>query len=259
MFVLAKLFDLLMRPLNLLTLVLALGVILLWTRRASWGRRLVTAVLVAMGVIVLLPWQGWLLTPLEDRFPQPVLPSRVDGIIALGGGVDALISAGRGQTATNEAGERLTALAVLARRYPLARIVYSSGSNSLLWPEVKEAPAARNLLVDLGLDERRIIIEQNSRTTRDNALFCQEILQPKPGEVWLVVTSAVHMPRAMGAFRAIGWPVIAYPVDYLTPGPSFPVTATTPTLGRLEAALHEWIGLAYYRWRGWSDDWFPAP
>jgi uncharacterized SAM-binding protein YcdF (DUF218 family) len=102
--------------------------------------------------------------------------------------------------------------------------------------------------------------ESRSRNTRENALFSRELMRPKPGEVWLLVTSAVHMPRAMGAFRAVGWTMLPYPVDYLTTGEAVPPLRLAPDgLRSLGAVGHELAGLAYYRLRGWIGALLPSP
>ena len=90
--------------------------------------------------------------------------------------------------------------AFLAKRYPQARVVFTGGSGSLI-AESKEAPAARELLIELGVDPARIIVEDKSRNTEENAQFTAAIVRPEPKQRWLLVTSAFHMPRAMGCSR----------------------------------------------------------
>jgi uncharacterized SAM-binding protein YcdF (DUF218 family) len=114
----------------------------------------------------------------------------------------------------------------------------------------------------LGVAHNRITAEEQSRNTIENAVFSRLVAQPKPGERWLLVTSAYHMPRAVAAFRAAGFPVEAYPVDWRTRGP---IDALTPFgslsdgLQRTDAAVHEWIGLLAYRLSGRTKELFPAP
>ena len=160
-----------------------------------------------------------MIAPLENRFPAPPadLPPPY-GIIVLGGAIDDDISRARGQTTFDEGAERLTEAAILARRYPSARIVYTGGSNSLLGRPSSEAEDARRLLVAMGVDPQRITLETRSRNTDENARFTAAIVHPEPDQTWLIVTSAYHMPRAMGLFRKAGFAAIAYPVDYRTEG-----------------------------------------
>lgn len=261
MFVLAKAAEILAQPLNLLLAALLAALTLLLAGRQRAGLGVVAALASALVLAGLLPWNDWLLAPLENRFPPPApLPGRVDGIVVLGGAVNPVLSAERGQPAVNGSAERLFGMIELAHRYPAAKLVYSGGSGSLMRQDAKEAPVARELLERLGFDVGRVIFEGESRTTWENAMLSRPLAQPRPGETWLLVTSAWHMPRSVGVFRAAGWPVMAYPVDYMTSGrPQGFGDGIAGGLAAIGFALHEWVGLAYYHWRGWCGDWFPAP
>ena len=212
----------------------------------------------------MLPVDRLVLGVLEDRFPpHPNLPAAVDGIIVLGGSIDPTLSARRGMPIIRGAADRITAMVVLARRHPEARVIFTGGSGDPLAPDDREAPQVKALLTAMGVDTGAVTFEEHSRNTRENALYSKELMRPQPGETWVLVTSAMHMPRAVGAFRAVGWPVVAYPVDYATDGGGsisgvlrFNVTAG---LGGLQAVAHEMLGLAWYRLQGWSDRLWPAP
>lgn len=261
MFVASKVIGVLLEPANLLLVVLLCGNVLLYTRRRQIGRLLLgmlTAILLALAI---LPWSAWLVTPLEDRFAaQASLPDRVDGIVVLGGAFDPVVSAARGQPSVNGAIERVTAMVELARRYPDAKLVFSGGSGAVTTQELKEAPVARAFLTGIGFDANRVMFEAQSRNTWENAVLSKDLSAPKPGEIWLLVTSATHMPRAMGAFRAAGWPMRPYPVDYSTSGGDSGLGFSLGRgLGALGVALHEWQGLLYYRLRGWNDTLYPGP
>ena len=120
----------------------------------------------------------------------------------------------------------------------------------------------RALWLSLGVPAQRMTFENRSRNTYENATMTRAIVQPRPGERWLLVTSAAHMPRSMGIFRRAGWNMIAYPVDYRTFGDARDVRPTTlalDALRRIDAALHEWIGLLVYRLTGKTDSLLPAP
>ena len=96
----------------------------------------------------------------------------------------------------------------------------------------------------------------------ENAAKTKALVGPKPGERWLLVTSASHMPRAMGVFRKVGFPVEPWPVDYRTVGWSDALRlmeSPAEGLRRLDLAVHEWMGLIAYRLTGRSDDVFPGP
>jgi uncharacterized SAM-binding protein YcdF (DUF218 family) len=262
MFVLSKIVGLLSDPANVVFLLLAAGWLLLFTRRRRVGRALVGLAVAIMVVGGTLPLDQILIQHLEGRFPAPAqLPERIDGIVVLGGAVDPVISAARGQVAVNGAVERLTALLPLSKRYPEAKLVFSGGSGTVLTQEYKEARYAEDFFREIGLEVDRILLENQSRNTRENAVLSKEIAQPRPGETWLLVTSAVHMPRSIGAFRAVGWSVLPYPVDYQTGG-SLTLTGGLRFsfgLGGYNGVLHEWMGLVAYRLAGWSDTLLPSP
>ncbi len=213
--------------------------------------------------LLVFPVGNELLVPLETRFPVPTqLPEKVDGIIVLGGAVDEVVSAGQGHLSFNEDAERVLAPISLLRRYPQARLVLTGGSGSLNPGPFKESDKVRPLWRDAAIDRGQVLYEEASRNTYENALFTRDLLHPKPGEKWLLVTSAAHMPRSVGLFRKAGFDVIAYPVAFKSTGKDrqwyVPRTAGT-ALGNIESAVHEYVGLWVYHQTGRIDELFPAP
>jgi uncharacterized SAM-binding protein YcdF (DUF218 family) len=262
-FVLAKILGFFALPSNILISLGILGVLLMATRFARAGRRLAVITLVLLVIAGWSPLGNALILPLEERFP-PWDASRgaPAGIICLGGAVDTVVSPARGEVALNEAAERMTAMAELVRRYPQAHIVFSGGSGRLIYDGVTEAELAVRLFESFGIERSRIILENKSRDTDENARFTKELVLPKSDERWLIVTSAHHMPRAVGAFRAVGFPVEAFPVDYRTRGAIDllrPFSPLSDGLRRTDTAMREWIGLIIYRLAGRTNELFPAP
>ncbi len=259
LFPLSKIFWGLVEPDLLLLLLVALGVALAATKRwARTGMRVAATGVLLLLAIAFLPANDWFMRPLENRFPPPrVLPARVDGIIALGGAVDPERSAAHGMVSLNDDAERLTAFVSLARLYPTAKLVFTAGSASIFPGRPKEADATRELFAALGMDATKIIFERESRNTYENAILSKPLADPKPGEIWMLITSAYHMPRAMGVFRQAGWPVVPFPVAYKTgagDGPSL-----VAHLRSVDRAMHEWFGLAAYRVLQRTDALFPEP
>jgi uncharacterized SAM-binding protein YcdF (DUF218 family) len=262
-FILSKIVGFFALPSDVAATLAALGVILLFTRFRRAGRRLATLGVVLLLVAGLTPLGNALMLPLEDRFP-PWDASRgaPAGIIVLGGAVGPELSAARHTPDLNESAERITATAALARQYPQARIVYSGGNARLVLTGGIEADYAIDLLESLGVARARVVAEGKSRNTIENAEFSKQLVQPRPGERWLLVTSAYHMPRAIGVFRRAGFPVEAYPVDWRTRGPIdlwLPFESVTAGLRRTDTAVHEWIGLVAYWMTGRTSELFPAP
>jgi uncharacterized SAM-binding protein YcdF (DUF218 family) len=182
--------------------------------------------------------------------------------VVLGGAISPEISQARGVVALSGSAERLTVTAELAHRYPNARIIFSGGSGSLDPTAPPEAPFAVKEFEALGVAHERITAEEQSRNTIENAVFSRLLANPKPGERWLLVTSAAHMPRAIAAFRAAGFPVEAYPVNWITRGRRDAAELFTSFAGGLamtDYAIHEWLGLAVYRLTGRTSELFPAP
>lgn len=241
-FIISKLAWIVLMPSSLLSCLLLLGVLL----RSWWLVRSVVAVLV---LLVALPVGSWLHLPLENRFPRPAtLPERVDGIIVLGGAQEQEISSGRGVLALDHHGERLIEGVALAERYPEARLVFTGRSGAIGGGGASEQ-VVNALFVDLvGFDEGRVIYEGRSRNTWENALLTREIVEPGPDEVWLLVTSAAHMPRSMGIFRRIGWEPLPWPVDYQTAGGLAWPRHYSPVarLDEFDVAVKEWLGLLAY-------------
>jgi uncharacterized SAM-binding protein YcdF (DUF218 family) len=164
--------------------------------------------------------------------------------------------------ALNESAERVTVAAELARRYPNLRIIFSGGTNALIFEKDAEAGFAVRQLEDLGVARERITAEEQSRNTIENAVFSRLLADPKPGERWLLITSASHMPRAIAVFRAAGFAVEAYPVNWRTRGWRDAANLSGSLADGLtitDAAAHEWAGLAIYRLTGRTSEFFPAP
>jgi uncharacterized SAM-binding protein YcdF (DUF218 family) len=110
--------------------------------------------------------------------------------------------------------------------------------------------------------ESQMLFENRSRNTFENAAFTKELVKPRPGEDWLLVTSAYHMPRAMGIFRAQGMNPLAFPVDYRTygNGQDFrPLADGSLAIRNFETAAREWVGLLVYRLTGKTDALLPGP
>lgn len=262
MFIVSKVVGILTNPTNLVFVTMGFATILLLTRRHRLGRAILLWECAVLLIVAVLPFEEWLIAPLEDRFPPPTNLSRVDGIVVLGGAIDPVGSALRGQPNAGGAIDRITAMVELSRRFPDATVIFTGGSGSVTEQGYKEATAVAQYLAQLGIAGRPILYEEQSRNTRENATFSKTLANPKPGQTWLLVTSASHMPRAVGVFRAAGWEVTAWPVDYGTTGAAsvsrlrFNLAAG---LGVLGAASHEWVGMLSYRLLGWSPDWFPAP
>jgi uncharacterized SAM-binding protein YcdF (DUF218 family) len=261
-FYLSKILWFFAEPGNALLLALVIGLFLTFTRFKKLGRSVVTLVVVAALVITFVPFGNWMRIALEDRFPpQDLSLQSVDGIIVLGGVISPQLSAARETLAIGGAVERITESAALARANPSAKLIFTGGTGSLTQTDLREADYVVSLYETLGVRPPQLLIDRDARNTWENANNARGLVSPGPYERWVLVTSAFHMPRAVGVFRAQGWEVIPYPVDYST-NPNAktksPMSFTTG-LGSLYGAIHEWIGLIAYWLNGKSDAAFPRP
>jgi uncharacterized SAM-binding protein YcdF (DUF218 family) len=260
-FVISKLLWLIAAPGNFLLLVLVAGVLRAITSGRRRGFVLIAVATLGFLVVATLPVGAWLAAPLENRFPANSIPERVDGIVVLGGSIDPGLSRARGQAAVMIAAGRIIETVALARRFPAARVLVSGGDGTLNPGALSEAGATRDLLIQLGVAAERIELESVARNTYENAVLSYAAAQPKPGESWLLVTSAMHMPRAVGCFRRAGWTIIPFPVDYRTSTKvgTGPGLLLADDLMLVNFATKEWLGLIAYYWLGRIDALLPAP
>jgi len=266
-FYIAKVVWFVLQPSTLIALLIAYGAILIWTGWARWGRRFVTVGAVLLLAVGLSPLGNALIVPLEDRFPRADLgqPPALAGLIILGGGESRLVGTARKAPTLNEAGERLLEGAILAHKFPDAKVAFSGGDAGILYTAGSEAEGAAAILVQLGVARDRLILEANARDTYENAVFLKKELADGDAVAkgrWLLITSAYHMPRSMGAFRQAGFDVEPWPVDYRTRGPADltrPFDKVSEGLRRVDTATREWVGLLAYWLTGRSNALFPAP
>jgi uncharacterized SAM-binding protein YcdF (DUF218 family) len=251
-------------PSNLLVSLVLLGLILaLFKRLRTFGIGLSLVFTLATIALGLLPIASYILLPLEERFPPFRHDGRpVDGIILLGGSVEAADSMSRGSIVANESAERVLDTIQLAHRYPNARILISGGGGTVFGDGAAEAPIVADYFKGIGINPARILVEDRSRTTAENAVYSRELAKPREGEHWLLVTSAWHMPRAVGVFEKAGFPVVPYPVDFRTAGGAGthrPFAFISDGLRRLDIATKEWAGLIGYYATGRTLRLFPGP
>jgi uncharacterized SAM-binding protein YcdF (DUF218 family) len=250
LFLLSKVGWLVAEPSRVLLLLALLG--------ALFWRRLAVAALALIAAVAILPVGGLALARLEATFPPLSPPAHLDAIIVIGGAIDSTVFDAHPASGFNPAFGRLYEAARLAKLYPQARL-YDVGGPTPLSPGRAEADEAADVLVALGVPRERIVIERQSRNTYENAQDAAALAHPRAGETYALVTSAFHMPRAVGCFRAAGFPVVADPVDYHWLGENGVGFDVTGGLESFDLAVHEYSGLAGYRWLGRTDALWPAP
>lgn len=254
MLLLSKFLNLLAQPLNAVALLLVLA--LLRGRRAKWaGQRLTLGALLLLLLIGLQTLPDALLGPLEDQSPAIALDADLSGyagVIVLGGALEpGRLSALHAQPLLNGSAERMTTAVTLVQRNPGLRLVFSGGEGELFGSGPSEATRAALFFASLGIPATALTLETRSRSTFENAVYTHALPSIDTQQRWLLLTSAWHMPRALGTFRKAGWNVTPFPVDYRTAGTT-PLTTYNLADGaeRWELLLHELIGMASYRLLG---------
>jgi uncharacterized SAM-binding protein YcdF (DUF218 family) len=246
-----KMLFILLLPSNLALIMSIVGTALVCTRKIRSGRALLA---VSMTILVLMgigPVPQIMMRSLENRFSdQADGGAPIDGLIVLGGG----LGVSRGQLRLTDAGSRIAAAITLALKNPESKIIFTGRLDGLESSTEMEGASVLGLL---GIARERIVIQKESSNTREDALFTLPLVRRKPGERWLLITSAFHMPRAIATFRAVGLELEPFPVDFRTEGNSadfLPFTSLQNGLAWADLATREWAALTIYRLLGYSRD-----
>jgi len=243
-------------PLDLSLAVLAAACLLLMLQRRKTG-----FMLIVFSMLWLWFWSApvaadWVRGRLEHAYPPvPVeqLPS-ADAIVVLGGGM-ATTEAPRIHPDLGLASDRIWHAARL-HKAGKAPVIVLSGGPGWMRDESKqpEAEAMTEFLKDLGVPKSAILQESQSRNTYENAVFTQRLLDARGGKKILLVTSALHMRRAVVLFRSLGLEVVPAATDYEIPDEPKPFPLRwmpdAITLDGGSRALKEYLGLAAFYIRG---------
>ncbi len=244
------------QPSSLLLVLLLVGVLALRARWYALSGLVLTLTAVVFVLVVLFPVGELLVAPLEQRIATPqALPENIDGIVVLGGAVDWRVTQARGQLNLNSAAERLMAAAALAERYPDAKLVLTGVFSDAFQNEFGAVANPQSFFFGTAFEGRSVTFLGAARSTYEEALLTLETVQPRAGERWLLVTSALHMPRAQGVFQTLGWQVMPYPVDYRSTGrlTFSPNLQVGRSLSELDLAVREWGALLVYERTGRID------
>ncbi|MCA1405732.1 YdcF family protein [Ensifer sp. IC3342] len=250
MFLASKIFWLVAQPLSFAFFSVLIGFLLALRGRARIGGVFGSLGLVVLFLTLFTTTGSYFLQILEDRFPRPSPPTELTCIIVLGGAFENVVIDGRGGIELNQAAERFVETVRLARAYPAARILVSGGDGSLSGGYAGDAEASRAFFDALDIAPDRLVREEDSRTTFENARYTKDLLAQNRMEHCALVTSAYHMPRSIGLFRSFGIDVMPWPTDYRTSGKvrlGFDFTQPSLNAQLATTAAKEWTGLlAYY-------------
>jgi uncharacterized SAM-binding protein YcdF (DUF218 family) len=249
MFVFSKLLSVITQPLFWLSIwwLLALVFFSRFRRFATsmhWGGMLI------LGLLGFNAVPDALLRSLESRFNVPSLTSgdQYMGVIVLGGAMGSPgIYKAHGQVPLGDGAERMTVPIALMRKFPNFELIFSGGEGRLVRTDTTEAELAGVFYTEQGVDMKRVTLESQARTTRENAIRVAALLGERCKQSWLLVTSAWHMPRSMAEFQAVGCNVTAYPVDFRTGEEiSWTEYSMAGSLMAWQTGLHEYLGMFVY-------------
>jgi uncharacterized SAM-binding protein YcdF (DUF218 family) len=251
----SKLLAPLLDPLTL-TILLAICALLAWKRRRLALRLLIASVALLL-VFTSSFLVGALVGSLEDQYPDAAVDVPPAQAIVVLSGILHMPSAIHHLTGLLDSSDRLL-VAFRLYRAGKAPLVFCTGGNGHIGSQSGKTPEATwmaRLLEEWNIPSAAIQVEGESINTHENAVRTYQALAPRGIRRILLVTSAMHMPRAAGAFRKAGFEVIAVPADFRTGwGEANPLAKWLPSPDNLrnsDAALHEWLGIAIYRLRGW--------
>ena len=257
----SKLFWLVFHPLSLAMLFVTFGLLLSFRRRQGLGLSLTGFGLAILLVSGLTSIGALLMQPLEARHARPdAFPENAVGVIALGGGTENEISAARQSYELAGAGERFVEAVRLALAHPDLPVLVTGGIGSLSGAGESDADSSARLFEAFGLGAPQIRYESRSRNTYENAVNAAALFDPQPGETYVLITSAFHMPRSMALFRKAGFDVVPWPVDFRTTGETgfmLDIGDATDNIDLTATAMREWIGLVAYWATGRIDSIFP--
>lgn len=246
--------------------LIVLGLVISKTRLARLNKPMMATGAIALMLIAFSPLGRQLILPLEDRYPlikvSELNEKEIDGIVVLGGTIHMYITDERGVPSIVSGAERLIEAVKIAKRFPKIRILLAGGPNTIGKDPTPDSDVIKQLMVDMGVNSERIEVDSRSKNTWQNAVFAKQIAKPKENENWYLITSAYHMPRAMGCFQKAGFKVKAYPVDYLTGGRAsqfYPFYYALDGVTITDIASKEWLGLLSYWVTGRVTELFPGP
>lgn len=256
MLYLDKILTQLAYPLGVSLSLAVLALILFGLNWRRWGSAFLGIAIVWLGLWSLPVVSDTLRLSLEGQFenrPVDDLPM-ADAVVVLGGGITP-VPLHWPYPDLGQGADRVWHAARIYQAGKAPRVIISGGRLPWLGERTPESEAMRRFLIDLGVPEEALLLEDQSRNTHENAVYTAKLLQELDLDKVLLVTSALHMPRALATFRSAGIDAFPAPTDFeVIPQPPHPLR-WLPDAGALSEstrALKEYLGLWVYRWRGWA-------
>ncbi len=257
-YALYKIVKFLIYPLTWMIVLLSLALFWSW-RRNQLRLRISVALALLVAYLLSIPPVGWTLAySLERRYPLKVVhgtnePFSYDAVVVLGGGVSRKGGLRSEDRLTHESLERLLCARELMLQGVSSMMILSGGNAN---PDQIGTPVSlvmEKALKSLGAGNWTVMTETDSRTTYENAAEIKKRLRPQSRIA--LVTSALHMPRAMALFQQQGLDVNAFPCGFTAGLLPTGMMRFMPDVGYLRQstlAISEWIGLFVYRLSGYA-------
>ena len=257
MLFLSKLLPVFVYPLGFAILLLALSLLLSFTRFRRTARLALVAAMAVLWIASMPAFANWLYSGLEARHPPVPIETlaKSDVAIVLGGAVGQPLPP-RTAPDVGEPADRILHAARIFHAGKIGHILVTGGNIPWQTAVAPEAELIADLLVELGVPRGAIVVETQSRNTYENAVNSAEIIEDRGWQNVILITSGAHMPRALAVFSKAGieaipastdirvrFPLYDSPLDFLP---------DAEALKRTSDAIREWIGIAVYRLRGWA-------
>ena len=243
--ILRHILELLVNPFFISIFLLGIGIYLLWVRNYwRFGRLLVT---LSLGIMLLIStgWLPKLLTyQLESQYPVITKTDpNVKWIVVLAGGRYEYRGFPPNDLLTSASISRLVEGIRLSKLLPQAKIVLSGGGND---PNESEAQELANLAMLLGISEQKIVLENQSKNTEEQAHRIAPIVKDN---AFYLVTSAIHMPRAITLFQQLNLNPIAAPTEFTYSRNNKrldrDIIPNTYNMKAFTIVMHELLGIAW--------------
>ena len=273
-FYLSKIIAIILNPIHLFVLLLLIFSLLSFVAKPNLPKKkkllfsitrlraitLFLTVFVGFNLVVpILPYYA--VRTLEHRFPQPATQDLNPEVIIVLGGWQGAGASFKSPDAPpiSSAGDRLIAGLILAKKFPQSKL-YFPGGLKMDQIGASEDETSRAVIKGLDLPASQVIIEGESRNTAENASYVRAMMDDSRHGKVVLITSALHMPRAISSFQKEGLNPLAYPVDYKTHAQEMPWTLVYKQGHVLmRKALHEWVGLVAYYITGRTTQLLPSP
>jgi uncharacterized SAM-binding protein YcdF (DUF218 family) len=231
-----------------IVVILALLAIAIWTRRRRWCVAAAALLLLASLPVV----ADWIFSAAQGGAKRQAAESlpRADAVVVLGGAIEYVSGVGGALVPEwNDAVDRLFGGLEVMRAERAARIIFSAGTRPAGSGIPSEGEVLRSLATGFGVVPEKIVVSPTAVNTEEEARVIRRIQGPGHNRI-ILVSSALHLPRATMIFEAVGFDVIQYPVDIRVAGTRNALESWVPTpsaLGKTGMVVRELIGRAYYR------------